>query len=102
MREQILRELTEKRDQCVKHFRMNEKGVAAAVYPEPVHYEENGGWKEIDNRLESETEEGREIFTNKASDMKVRFASEAGDGDLVSVEKKWYEGVVGNGRSGRQ
>ena len=106
MREQILRELTEKRDQCVKHFRMSEKGVAAAVYPEPVHYEENGEWKEIDNRLESATEEGREIFTNKASDMKVRFASEAGDGDLVSVEKNgmkvsWEMEDPGDSDSGR-
>ena len=31
---------------------MKEKGTAAAVYAVPVHYEENGNWQEIDNRLE--------------------------------------------------
>ena len=57
MKEKLLRELTGKRKRCVKYFQMNEKGVAAAVYPGPVHYEEDGEWKDIDNRLEAVTEE---------------------------------------------
>ena len=87
MKEKLLRELTGKRKRCVKYFQMNEKGVAAAVYPGPVHYEEDGEWKDIDNRLEAVTEEGREVYQNKASDVKVKFAGETGTGDLVSVEK---------------
>lgn len=57
MKEKLLGELTGKRKRCVKYFQMTEKGVAAAVYPEPVHYEEDGEWKDIDNRLEAVTEE---------------------------------------------
>lgn len=87
MKERLLQELTGKRKRCVKYFQMNEKGVAAAVYPGPVHYEEDGEWKDIDNRLEAVTEEGREVYQNKASDVKVKFAGETGAGDLVSVEK---------------
>ncbi|WP_448864565.1 RICIN domain-containing protein [Dorea sp.] len=87
MKERLLQELTGKRKRCVKYFQMNEKGVAAAVYPGPVHYEEDGEWKDIDNRLEAVTEEGREVYHNKASDVKVKFAGETGTGDLVSVEK---------------
>lgn len=87
MKERLLQELTGKRKRCVKYFQMNEKGVAAAVYPGPVHYEEDGEWKDIDNRLEAVTEEGREVYQNKASDVKVKFAGETGTGDLVSVEK---------------
>ena len=87
MKERLLQELTGKRKRCVKYFQMNEKGVAAAVYPGPVHYEEDGTWKDIDNRLEAVTEEGREVYQNKASDVKVKFAGETGVGDLVSVEK---------------
>ena len=87
MKERLLQELTGKRKRCVKYFQMTEKGVAAAIYPEPVHYEEDGEWKDIDNRLEAVTEEGREVYQNKASDVKVQFAGETGTGDLVSVEK---------------
>lgn len=87
MKEKLLGELTGKRKRCVKYFQMTEKGVAAAIYPEPVHYEEDGEWKDIDNRLEAVTEEGREVYQNKASDVKVKFAGETGTGDLVSVEK---------------
>lgn len=50
MRDRILREVPEKRERCVKHFQMTQKGMAAAVYPAPVHYEEDGQWKEIDKK----------------------------------------------------
>ena len=39
MKEKVLQEITEKRDRYTKHFMLPEKGTAAAVYPEPVHYE---------------------------------------------------------------
>ena len=42
MRDRILREVPEKRERFVKHFQMTQKGMAAAVYPAPVHYEEDG------------------------------------------------------------
>ena len=38
MRDRILREVPEKRERCVKHFQMTQKGMAAAVYPAPIHY----------------------------------------------------------------
>ena len=53
MKEKVLQEITEKRDRYTKHFMLPEKGTAAAVYPEPVHYETESGWEEIDNRLEA-------------------------------------------------
>ena len=49
MKEKVLQEITEKRDRYTKHFMLPEKGTAAAVYPEPVHYETESGWEEIDN-----------------------------------------------------
>ena len=58
MNTRILREVPEKRERNVKHFQMKEKGTAAAVYAVPVHYEENGNWQEIDNRLESAVQGG--------------------------------------------
>ena len=65
MRDRILREVPEKRERCVKHFQMTQKGMAAAVYPAPVHYEEDGQWKEIDNRLEAVQEDGREVYRER-------------------------------------
>ena len=47
MRDRILRKYR-KRESVVKHFQMTQKGMAAAVYPAPVHYEEDGQWKEIE------------------------------------------------------
>lgn len=43
MKEKVLQEITEKRDRYTKHFMLPEKGTAAAVYPEPVHYETESG-----------------------------------------------------------
>ena len=87
MRDRILREVPEKRERCVKHFQMTQKGMAAAVYPAPVHYEEDGQWKEIDNRLEPVQEDGREVYRNLASAVRVSFAKESDTKELVTIEK---------------
>ncbi len=41
----------ELRDANVKHFRCEDGTYVAASYPMPVHYEENGQWKDIDNSM---------------------------------------------------
>ena len=41
-----------KREENIKQFRMTDGSWLAATYPLAVHYEENGEWVEIDNRLE--------------------------------------------------
>ena len=78
MKEKVLQEITEKRDRYTKHFMLPEKGTAAAVYPEPVHYETESGWEEIDNRLEAVSKDGKECYQNKASDLQVCFAFHLG------------------------
>ena len=91
MKEKILQESMERRDRFTKHFHMEHKGMAAAVYPMPVHYEtEDGAFEEIDNRLEYnqlETENNKEVYQNKASDVKVQFAKSAYEEELVGIEK---------------
>ena len=87
MNNKILREVPEKRERYTKHFQMNEKGMAAAVYSVPIHYEEDGTWKEIDNRLESAVKDGKSVYQNRASQVHVSFAEQAGDEALVSVER---------------
>ena len=45
-------EITEERDTYTKVFRMSDGSYTAAVYPQPVHFEQEGEMKEIDNTLE--------------------------------------------------
>ena len=88
MIEQIIQELPEKRNRFVKQFQLKDKGIAAAVYPTPVHYERDGAWEAIDNRLELKTENGESVYQNKASAVKVSFAEDAGLHDMVTIERE--------------
>lgn len=47
----IIGEITEKREQNIKHFLKDDFTYEADIYPVPVHYLEDGKWKEIDNSL---------------------------------------------------
>ena len=46
-------EVTELREESVKHFRLEDGSYLAAQYPVPVHYYENGELVDIDNSLSS-------------------------------------------------
>ncbi len=59
------------------------------VYPEPVHYETESGWEEIDNRLEAVSKDGKECYQNKASDLQVCFAKQTGENTLCKHGKRW-------------
>ena len=48
---EIVNEIEERRETNVKHFRMSDGSVMAAVYPEAVHKMEDGHFVEIDNTL---------------------------------------------------
>ena len=97
---EVIGEVTELREEYVKHFRNSDGSFTAVGYNSPVHYKEteNGDWEEIDNTLSLQTtKDGRKTVTEyapKASPMKVRFAKETG-GNLASMENQghtlsWY------------
>ena len=73
-------ELTEKRTVNTKHFRMSDGTYRAVSYAVPVHYEEAGEWKEIDQSLVDEN--GR--MKTKQSRTPVSFGCRAED-QLVTV-----------------
>ena len=51
----VLGEITELREENVKHFRMDDGTYTAVAYDQPVHYEDaNGTWQDIDNTLHYE------------------------------------------------
>lgn len=86
----IVGEATVGRDAYTKRFATSDRSYIAAVYEEPVHYQNGEQWENIDNRLElQEDAESGPVYTNKASDVAVRFVKTSGEGKLVTVA--WQE-----------
>ena len=69
-----------------KHFIMSDGSSMAVAYNEPVHYEEDGQWFEIDNTL-VETKGGR--IANLKGLENVSFSQEPSQ-ELVVIEKDGY------------
>lgn len=88
----ILSELTEKREENVKQFLMSDGTFLAATYATPVHYEENGAWKDVDNRLVDAVDENNQsVLQNKAGSFQTRFAKKAKSKKLVSLTQKGHK-----------
>lgn len=79
------------REENIKRFVREDRAVEAVIYPYPVHYEENGEWKDIDNRLTLQTRaDGTQVYTNQEGAYQVSFATNANSEELVKVEKDGY------------
>ncbi len=74
-------EVEERREESVKHFRLEDGSYIAAQYSLPVHYlNDNGEWQDIDNSL---SESGSELVT---SDARVKFVKKTtGNGNLFTL-----------------
>ncbi len=85
----IVEEIEEKRDRYTKYFMRDDMSYTAAEYGVPVHFEnEDGSWEEIDNTLQqTQNEEGRIIYENKNSALKVRFDADSMAEKLVTISK---------------
>ncbi|MBT9134320.1 MAG: tRNA3(Ser)-specific nuclease WapA [Firmicutes bacterium] len=98
---QIVGEVTEKREQNVKHFLRDDFTYEATVYPVSVHYKENGQWQDIDNALEKQlTADGTSVYANKKNSYSVKVAETAKAAKLVRIEKDGYELAWGLDRAG--
>jgi len=86
-------ELEEKRTADSKHFLMSDQTVKAIIYNEPVHYLENGTWKDIDNTLEYEkAAESDDVngYKTKSGPFDVKFAKKANSSKLVTIKQDKY------------
>ena len=83
---QVVEEITEKRTEYTKQFRLSNGLHMAVVYPDAVHYEENGQWKEIDNTL---TLSG-EAYVNREGVWQVSLPQQMGAKAPVSITKDGY------------
>lgn len=83
----VVGELTDKRTESTKEFLLSNGNILAAVYGSPVHYQENGQWKDIDNTLVARTDG---TYTNTAGVWEVSFPETLGGSKQVSITKDGY------------
>ena len=89
--EQSAEEIIEERTEYTKKFRLSNGLYMAAVYPEPVHFEEDGEWKEIDNTLRTSREGLESGYGNTAGVWDVHFPKKMEHGDQISITKDGYK-----------
>ena len=90
----IVKEVTELREENVKHFLCEDGSYIAATYSQPVHYRKNGKWVEIDNSLQLSSKSlstaGKPTYTPKAADTAVSIPQSFADGQQITVESKGH------------
>ncbi len=91
----IVKEVTELREESVKHFLCEDGSYIAATYSAPVHYKENGEWKEIDNSLSLDratlSESGKPTYTTKSGGLDVSIPQDFSDDQKITAKNKGYE-----------
>lgn len=96
---EILSEITEKREENIKHFIMSDGTFMVARYAEPVHYQDESGiWIDIDNTVtEAEATANQaelfgtdKIYTTSNLAKNIVFAEKSNSNALVSYEAKDY------------
>lgn len=85
----IVREITELREESVKHFLCEDGSYIAATYAVPVHYQENGVWKEIDNSLSLTSRtidaSAKSAYAPKAGSVDVNLPQSFADGQKITA-----------------
>jgi len=98
----ILEEVVEKREDNIKHFLLEDKTYEAVIYNQPVHYKDNGHWKDIDNTLVENTDEEllkqdlEEIVEESEADKALEEKTEDMNESTVEKENKNEDTVVDN------
>lgn len=83
----IVREVVELREESVKHFLCEDGSYIAVSYAEPVHYEKNGEWLEIDNTLVLSSEN---TYVPKSSDVAVSIPQSFSGGEQITATNKGH------------
>lgn len=87
---QIISELTEKRDEVTKYFAMSDGTIKACIYPQNIHYMDDGEYKEIDNTLEQSNENGKNYYKNKKNSFSVRIPETLADDYVEFSDENGY------------
>ena len=92
------KEVTQQRTHNSKTFDLGRGAYQTVIYPETVHFkDEEGQWKEIDNRLEeARNEQGEAILRNQSNVLTMEFAKQTGKAPLVCVSNKKGQKIAWN------
>ena len=85
----ITKELTDQRTKNSKKYEKDDGSYEVAEYKTPIHYLDNGKWKDIDNSLEDSKDNG--YLENKQNDFKIEIAKNSATKKLVDLKKDKYE-----------
>ena len=83
-------EMTDKRTEDTKVFQRADGTKVMIQSATPLHYLENGQWKEIDNSLVREEKDGKVKYKNKSNSFDVSFPEEIGEEDYITMEKNGH------------
>ena len=90
----IVKEDTGLREEYAKHFICEDGTYIVATYPNPVHYKDNGKWKEINNNLilsaDSLSSSGQAMYVPKAGDLDIRLPQSFSNNQKISATNKGY------------
>lgn len=92
MTSKIVREAYELREEYAKYFLCEDGSYVAATYSNPVHYKENGRWREINNNLELSDDvmsaSGKAMYAPKSGPMDVSIPQSFSNGQKISATNK--------------
>ena len=86
----VLHEVESLRTANQKHYLMSDGSYSAYIYPETIHYEENGIYKDIDNTLIEKNSKGEERYSNKDNALDVSFSKNLNSFSLFEVNYNQY------------
>lgn len=86
----ILMEVVEKRTEFSKEFKLSNGFNMAVVYPEAVHYEEDGRWEDIDNTLHGVESGGASVYQTTAGAWCAEFPQQIQEGAQIKISKNGY------------
>ena len=87
---EIVEEVIDKRSEFSKEYKLSNGLHMSTVYADPVHYEEDGQWKDIDNTLKSSGLGVGAVLTNTAGVWDVSFPQQLSANKAVSITKDGY------------
>ena len=98
----VVEEDVSKRSEFFKEFILSNGLRLATIYPDSVHYEDNGQWKEIDNTLTAKIVDGQSVYTTTSGLWDVRFPQRLNASNSIAITKDGYTvsfGMAGEMRS---
>lgn len=81
----VVEEDVSKHSEFFKEFILSNGLRLATIYPDSVHYEDNGQWKEIDNTLTAKIVDGQSVYTNTSGLWDVRFPQRLNASNSIAI-----------------